>query len=173
MVRGPRSKHQGPWSTDLEPWIVDSVSRIKLRGSRLVDARPGLLELVARSGSNWLEGWGLGLAGARGSDIGRVMDGGRRESLVLVGCAARFKSSPPHATLSAHTGAAIPPDGGFLDGARPQRTGEAAPYRLRQSGFHRQLHHVSLRRYDPRGQKRSRNIARQAQWPWSVATADR
>ena len=73
---------------------MDRVSRFKIRGSRLVDAKPGLLGLIAESGSNWLEEWGLGLAGARGSDIGRVMDGGRRRSLVLVGCAARFKSSP-------------------------------------------------------------------------------
>jgi hypothetical protein len=62
MARGPRSKHIGPWSTDLEPWIVDSVSRFKLRGSRLVDAEPGLVGLVARSETNWVEGWGVGLA---------------------------------------------------------------------------------------------------------------
>ena len=31
----------------------------KLRGSRLVDAGPGLLGLVAGSGANWGEGWGL------------------------------------------------------------------------------------------------------------------
>ena len=30
-----------PWSTDLEPWIVDSVSRFKLLGSRLGDAGLG------------------------------------------------------------------------------------------------------------------------------------
>ena len=30
----------------------------KLRGSRLGDAEPGLLGLVAGSGSNWFEGWG-------------------------------------------------------------------------------------------------------------------
>ena len=42
MVRGPRSTHIGPWSTDLEPRIVDSVSRFKLRGSRLVVAGPGV-----------------------------------------------------------------------------------------------------------------------------------
>ena len=42
MVRGPRSKQKGPWSTDLEPRIVDRVSRFKLRGSRLVDAGPGV-----------------------------------------------------------------------------------------------------------------------------------
>ena len=41
-VRGPRSKQKGPWSTDLEPRIVYSVSRLKLRGSRLVDAGPGV-----------------------------------------------------------------------------------------------------------------------------------
>ena len=59
MVRGPRSKHIGPWSTDLEPRILDSVSRFKLRGYRLVDGGPGLLGMVAGSGANWVEGWGL------------------------------------------------------------------------------------------------------------------
>ena len=38
--------HQGPWSTDLEPWIVDSISRFKLRGSRLLDAEPGVTWVV-------------------------------------------------------------------------------------------------------------------------------
>ena len=57
-VRGPRSKHIGPWSTDLEPWIVDSVSRFKLHGSRLPVTEPGLLGMVARTESNWFEGWG-------------------------------------------------------------------------------------------------------------------
>ena len=33
--------------------------RFKLRGNRLVDAEPGLLGLVAGSGSNWSEGWGV------------------------------------------------------------------------------------------------------------------
>ena len=47
-VRGPGSKRPGPWSTDLEP--------------RIVDAEPGLLGMVARSGSIWVEGVGLGLA---------------------------------------------------------------------------------------------------------------
>ena len=42
MVRGPWSKHLGPWSTDLEPRSEDSVSRFKLRGSRLVDAGLGV-----------------------------------------------------------------------------------------------------------------------------------
>ena len=55
-VRWPGSRHIGPWSTDLEPRIVDSVSRFKLRGSRLVDAGPGLLGVFARSRSNWVEG---------------------------------------------------------------------------------------------------------------------
>ena len=50
------SEHQGPWSTDLEPWSGDSVSRFKLRGSRLGDAEPGLLGLFGRSGSIWVEG---------------------------------------------------------------------------------------------------------------------
>jgi hypothetical protein len=44
MVRGPRPKQKGPWSMDLEPWIVDSVSSFKLRGSRLADAEPGYWE---------------------------------------------------------------------------------------------------------------------------------
>ena len=64
MVRGPRSKHQGPWSTDLEPCFGDSVSRFKLRGSRLVDTGPGVtwdgwwiwIEL-ARGGGVWVRGW--------------------------------------------------------------------------------------------------------------------
>ena len=41
-VRGPSSKHIGPWSTDLEPRIVDLGSRFKLHGSRLPDAGPGV-----------------------------------------------------------------------------------------------------------------------------------
>ena len=72
MVRGPRSKHLGPWSTDLEPRIVDSISWLKLRGSRLVDAEPGLLGLVARFGSIWVKGWGrrfyMRVRGTRKSD---------------------------------------------------------------------------------------------------------
>lgn len=49
----------GPQSKGLEPWVVDRVLRFKFRGSTLVDAEPVLLRLVARSGSNWLEEWGL------------------------------------------------------------------------------------------------------------------
>ena len=56
MIRGPGSRHIGPWSTDLEPWVVGRIPRFKLRGSRLGDAGPGLLGLVARSESNWVEG---------------------------------------------------------------------------------------------------------------------
>ena len=59
MVRGPRAKHKGPWSTDLEPRVEDSVSRLKLRGSRLAGAQPVLLGLVAGSETNWVEGWGV------------------------------------------------------------------------------------------------------------------
>ena len=70
-VRGPRSKLLGPWSTDLEPRIVDSVPRFKLRGSRLLDAEPGLLGMIAGSGANWVEGWGVGLGGGCCSDRGR------------------------------------------------------------------------------------------------------
>ncbi len=58
-VRGPSSKQIGPWSTDTEPWSEDSISRFKLRGSRLVDAEPGLLGQFARFGSIWVEGWGV------------------------------------------------------------------------------------------------------------------
>ena len=42
VVRGQRSKPIGPWSTDLEPRILNSVSRFKLRGFPLVDAGPGV-----------------------------------------------------------------------------------------------------------------------------------
>ena len=69
-VQGPRSKHIGPWSTDLEPWILDSISRLKLRGSRLLDAGPGLLGVFAGYGLIWFEGRGrmLGVLAARSSD---------------------------------------------------------------------------------------------------------
>ena len=43
VIRGPGSRHIGPWSTDLEPWVVSRIPRFKLRGSRLVDAGPGYL----------------------------------------------------------------------------------------------------------------------------------
>ena len=49
MVRAPRS-------TDLEARVVDRLPRFKLRGSRLVDVEPGLLGLVAGSGSICAEG---------------------------------------------------------------------------------------------------------------------
>ena len=52
------------------PWFRDSVSRSKLRGSRLVDAEPGLLGLVARSRSNWVEGWGVGSGGFAARTLG-------------------------------------------------------------------------------------------------------
>ena len=58
MVRGPRFKHIGPWSTDIEPRIVDTVPMFKLHGSRLVGAGSGLLGMVAGYGSNWVEGAG-------------------------------------------------------------------------------------------------------------------
>ena len=63
MVRGPRSRHIGPWSTDLKPRIADIVPRLNLRGSRFVDAEPGLLGLIARSETNWFEGVGRTLVG--------------------------------------------------------------------------------------------------------------
>ena len=73
LVRGLRSKHQGPWSTDLEPGIADTVPSFKLRCSHLVDAEPGLLGMIAGSGSNWLEGvgpyaWGWSCLGPRAGD---------------------------------------------------------------------------------------------------------
>ena len=46
VVRGPR--------------LAVQASRFKLRGSSLVVAEPGLLGLVAGSGSDWLEVWGVG-----------------------------------------------------------------------------------------------------------------
>ena len=70
LVRGPRPKHIGPWSTDLEPWILDSVWRRSERGSRLLDAEPGLLGLVAGYGSNWVEGVGRVLAGLAARTLG-------------------------------------------------------------------------------------------------------
>ena len=45
------------------PWSGDSVSRLKLHGSRLLDAEPGLLGLVARTGASWLEGVGAYVGG--------------------------------------------------------------------------------------------------------------
>ena len=39
--------------------LAGKAQRFKLRGNRLVDAEPGLLGLVAGSGSNWSEGWGV------------------------------------------------------------------------------------------------------------------
>ena len=58
VVRGQRSKPIGPWSTDLEPRIVDAEPGFKLRSSRLVDTEPGLLGLFDGSGTNKFEGWG-------------------------------------------------------------------------------------------------------------------
>ena len=72
-VRGPSSKQIGPWFTDREPRSGDRVPRFKLRGSRLVDAGSGLLGAFAESERNWFEGVGLGLVGARASDLVRVM----------------------------------------------------------------------------------------------------
>ena len=46
MVQGPGSKHIGPCSTDLESRIKGRLSKFKLRGSRLLDAEPGLLGLI-------------------------------------------------------------------------------------------------------------------------------
>ena len=85
MVQGPGSKHLGAWSTGLEPWIVDRVPRFKLRGSRLVDAEPGLLGLFAGSRSNWAEGWGLDWVGRCAFDLGcgiggNVMNDGKYKS---------------------------------------------------------------------------------------------
>ena len=69
MVRGPRSKRLGPWSTELEPWFGDRVSRLKLRGSRLVDAEQRYLgwlldlERIGSRGGAWF-------GGGRASDLG-------------------------------------------------------------------------------------------------------
>ena len=49
----------------------DSISRFKLRGSRLLDAEPVLIGPVARSGSIWVEGWEPMLGGGRASEFGR------------------------------------------------------------------------------------------------------
>ena len=91
-VRGPSSKQIGPWSTDLEPRIGDSVSRLKLRGSRLAGAEPGLLGLVAGYGSIWVEG-GLG-SGWLCLGPRAVMERWRRRNVILFVCAAKFKSCP-------------------------------------------------------------------------------
>jgi hypothetical protein len=59
------------------PWSGDSVSRLKLHGSRLLDAEPG----VTGDGCEiWIElGRGVGrrFGGICGSDLGWVMDGRR------------------------------------------------------------------------------------------------
>ena len=73
MDGGPRSKHIGPWSTDLEPCIVDRVPRFKLRGSRLEDAEQhylGWLRDLDRRGSRG----GGQVRGGRASDLRRVME---------------------------------------------------------------------------------------------------
>ena len=73
------------------PWSGDSVSRLKLHGSRLLDAEPG----VAGDGCwIWIElglGVGLVLAGACGSDQGRVMACWRQWKVILFGYGARPK----------------------------------------------------------------------------------
>jgi len=51
----------------------DSISRFKLRYFRLVDAEPVLLGLVARFGSNWVEG-GLVWPGLAAKASDQVMD---------------------------------------------------------------------------------------------------
>ena len=42
---------------------------------------PGLLGQIAGCGSIWVEGWGLGLTGACGSVLGRVVDEQRRSGI--------------------------------------------------------------------------------------------
>ena len=64
---------------------MDRVPRFKLRGSRLVDAEPGLLGLFAGSRSNWAEGWGLDWVGRCAFDLGcgiggNVMNDGKYKS---------------------------------------------------------------------------------------------
>ena len=93
-VRGPRSKRPGPWSTDLEPRIVDSASRFKLRGSRLVDAEPGV---TGACFGIWIDlGQGVEpiIGGGRASDLGRVMDGRRQRRVILIGPPISPKGSP-------------------------------------------------------------------------------
>jgi len=46
----------GPRSADLEPWILDRVSRFKLRGSRLVDAGPGVIVAVCQIPKGFIRG---------------------------------------------------------------------------------------------------------------------
>ena len=94
MARGPRSKHMGPWSTDLGPQVVNRASKFKLRGSRLVDAEPGLLGLVAGSGSIWSEGWGVCWGGCLRLGPGRVMDGWKQRRLILFEPAANSNPAP-------------------------------------------------------------------------------
>jgi hypothetical protein len=54
----------------------------------------GLLGLVARFGSNWLEKVEPMIGGACGSDRGRGMDGWRQRRVILFVHAASFKSCP-------------------------------------------------------------------------------
>ena len=79
------SRHIGAWSTDLEPRIVDSVSKFKLRGSRLPVADPGVTGAGCRIWSELVCGVGLGLAGACGSDLGALMFGLDQSRVVLFG----------------------------------------------------------------------------------------
>ena len=88
LVRGPRSKHLGPWSkhlgpwskhigpwfTDLEPWVVGRIPRLKLRGSRLVDAGPGVTEAGCEISIELDGGAGPMLGGGRASDLGLVVN---------------------------------------------------------------------------------------------------
>ena len=54
---------RGPWAVVQGQRLAAKGSRFKLRGSRLVDAEPGLLGLVARTGASWLEGVGAYVGG--------------------------------------------------------------------------------------------------------------
>ena len=93
-VRGQRSKPIGPWSTDLEPRIVDSISRCKLRGFPLLDAGPGVTGDGCRI---WIEsGRGVGrmLGGGCYSDLGQVMGRLMQGRLILFGRVVVSKSCP-------------------------------------------------------------------------------
>ena len=73
---------------------MDSISRLKLRGSRLEDVELGLLGLIAGYGSIWLEGVGGKFGGTCSSDLGRVMDGWRQRRVILFTPSSDSNSAP-------------------------------------------------------------------------------
>ena len=64
-----------------ETRLYDHDTRNAALGPRILDR--GLLGLVARSGSDYFEGWGL-VRGGRAADRWRVMDGWRRSCGVFL-----------------------------------------------------------------------------------------